>query len=188
MRSRRSARALVLAVSSLASAAACGNTNALPNPTEANVVDTVALYALDGTALSTPSAYAINGRLLMRTDQSTLFDFAFNFDSLGRPVFLPTGVLGLGQGSGFQSSGATFDGVTSAPRDGYTLDKPFVVATGNVLIARSRSLTCPQGTTEFLYAKLAILSISTTARTIRFAILSDQNCGYVGLALGLPGR
>ncbi len=192
MCARRFPAAFALAVTGLALLAACTSPVLPPAYTE-NGVDTVTLYALSGTPLFTPSAYAINGPALVRTDLSISFDFAFNFDSLRRPVLLPAGALGLPKSTlqpGFQLSTTPFADLTLAPTDGYATDNPFLVDTGNVVLARSRSLTCPDGTIESLYAKLHVLAVDTaaTARTIRFEILTDQNCAYRGLAPGTPGK
>ena len=172
MRSRRSSLALALGVIGLALLAAC-NSSLLPPATFTNVVDTVTLYALNGTALGTPSAYSIIGRLLVRTETSVAFDFAFNFDSLGQPVLLPIGAIGLSGTNplaepGFQVSSATFDAIDLAPVDGY------VVASDGSIFS--------------LYAKLQVLAVDPTARTIQFQILSDQNCSHIGLAPGLPEK
>ncbi len=192
MRSRLWSLALGLGVTGLTLLAACSS-SPLPPALYVNVVDTVTLYALEGTPLGTPSAYALNGRRLVRTETSIAFDFAFNFDSLGQPVFLPIGAIGLGTSNvntdpGLQVSSATFDNVTIAPTDGYEVDKPFSVAAGVVAVARSRVQTCADGSTVPLYAKLQVLDIDAVARTIHFQILVNQNCPYLGLAPGIPER
>src|SRR5437879_12775415 len=74
----------------------------LPAPIIPNVVDSsVSLYALFGTPISSPSAYDIKlrsvGRQLVRTDQTPAVDFAFNLDSSGHAVSMPTGAGGLVQ-------------------------------------------------------------------------------------------
>jgi len=173
-------------------AAACSDTTGLPAAVINSVVDTVSLFALFGTPISTPSAYALNGRLgglaanaLVRTDQASAFDFAFNFDSLRRPVLLPPGAVGLGQSAGLQRASLPFDAITVAPTGGYVFDQPLVVDTGTVAIVRSPT-NCLFGVTVFLYAKLRVVAIDTTARRIDFWILVDQNCGYRGLAPGIP--
>ena len=122
----------------------------------------------------------------MRTDQTAAFDFAFNFDSLRRPVLLPTGAVGLGQSSGLELASAPFDSIKLAPTDGYVLDRGLVADSGAVLIVRSRPTGCLFGVTVFSYAKLVVVAVDTTARRIDFRILVDQNCGYRGLAPGIP--
>ena len=171
-------------------AAACSDTTGLPAAGIDNVVDSVSLFALFGTPIATPSAYDLSGRLtghpLVRTDQAAAFDFAFNFDSFRRPVLLPTGAVGLGQSSGLQHSGAPFDSIKVAPTSGYVFDTGLVVDSGAVVIVRSRPTGCLFGVTVFTYAKLVVVAIDTTARRIDFRILVDQNCGYRGLAPGIP--
>jgi hypothetical protein len=191
MLSRRRSAGCALAVLGLALLAACTNSLGLPAAQITNKIDTVTLYALSGTPFTTPSAYALNGALIVRTDQTTVFDFAFNIiDPLNQAVLLPSGALRLPRTPGLQRSSSAFNTITTAPVDGYELDNPVVVDTGVVLVVRSRALTCADGTTESLYAKLRVLALdlNPAVRTIRFEILVDQNCGYIGLEPGLPTR
>src|SRR5690348_72253 len=81
--------------SALVVVAACSDLTGLPPATIRNVVDTVSLYALSDTVISLPAAYDLQTALAVRTDRSSLFDFAFNVDSTGRLEFLPSGALGL---------------------------------------------------------------------------------------------
>ena len=55
---------------------ACDDTGLVPAGFP-NVVDTVTLYALQGTPISTPSAFDISSGAAVRTDQGFPFDFAF---------------------------------------------------------------------------------------------------------------
>ncbi len=194
MHSRRSFCALASGVTGIALVAACSST-LLPPATLANVVDTVTLYALGGTPLGTPSAYSIAGRTPVRIELGTSFDFAFDFDALGHPVLVPAGVYpGLLTAkdttvqAGFQPSATPFASVTLAPREGYEVVKPFAVDSDAVVLARSHFQGCVYGFQGALYAKLHVLGIDPVARTIRLEILADQNCGYFGLAPGIPGQ
>ncbi len=167
-------------------AAACNVGNlGLPLATDTNVVDTVSLWALDGTALSLPSGYQIATKTTIRTDRSSSFDFAFDVDTLGRPVFLPTGALGLGVGSGLQHTSAAFDAITAPSGSDYTSDSAFVFDTGNVALARSRP-GCSLGASIFYYAKLKVLAYDPLARRVDFEILVNANCGYRSLKPGVP--
>ena len=166
--------------------AACGDATNLPAPAFTNTVDTVSLYALRGTAITLPSAYVLLGAQRVRTDQTTVLDFAFDFDSLGAPALFPTGAINLGQLSGLQTSTTTFDGLTLAPTGGYIVDKPVALDSGTVVLVRSRPTQCSFGVTLSLYAKLRVLSVDSTARRLDFEILVDRNCGYRGLEPGLP--
>src|SRR2546430_8455645 len=105
MSARRSSIALTLIATGLAALApACSTPTGLPAATDSNTVDTVSLFALSDAltdiALQNPSAYLVQGELRVRTDLSTVFDFAFDVDTAGRPVLLPTGAMHLGTVSG----------------------------------------------------------------------------------------
>jgi hypothetical protein len=167
---------------------ACSSTTGLPPATQTNVVDTVSLYALRGTAINLPSAYALLGRASVRIDQSVVLDFAFDFDSVGEPAFFPTGALGLGSGSGLQPATTAFDTIATAPTANYVTDRPTAFTPGGVLLVASRPLTCAFGLTVPLYAKLRVLAVDTTAKRVSFAILVNQNCGYHDLLPGLPSH
>ena len=178
--------AWIAAVTGLALLAACKSPQGLPNAQNANTVDTVTLYALNGTPIGTPSAYALIGPEIIHTDQKAVFDFAFNIDS--EPALLPSGVFpGLQKTSGLQKSNApSFAAITMAPTDGYVGDKRLAISTGSLVLLRSRTQICADGTNHSLYGKLHVLAIDVTARTMQFEIVVDQNCGYLSLTPGLP--
>jgi hypothetical protein len=183
-------RTLSLFFVALALAAACGEPLGLPPPNVPNRVDSlISLYALSRTPISTPSAYIIRFRQAVRTDQSSQgFDFAFDIDSTGRPLLLPTGALKLAKGSGIQLTLHAFDSVTVAPSSGYNIDSGTVVDSGAVAILHSGALVCSTGMTSVYYAKLHVVAIDTAERRIDFVILNNVNCGYRGLEPGLPKR
>ena len=173
-------------------AAACGNPLGLQAYIPNRRDTLVSLYALSGTPVSLPSGYSIGARQAVRTDQALSFDFAFDIDTAGRPVLLPTGALKLGQQSGLQTSSLAFDSIRIAPTTNYQRDSAVVIGDSSVVIAHSGPLTCPTltGLTAVYYAKLQVLNIDTTAapngRRVDFKILTDINCGYRGLETGLP--
>ena len=187
MPSRSSSIALAAIPAVALLAVGCSNTTGLPAPIFTNAVDTVSLWALRGTDISLPSAFTLSGAAQVRTDQTTAFDFAFDFDSIGEPALFPLGTLNLGQLSGLQHPTTAFDAITIAPTGPYVFDKPLAVTdTGMVVLVRSRPTTCSFGATVSLYAKLRVIGVDSTARRLDMAILVDQNCGYRGLQPGLP--
>jgi len=181
-------RYFILAFLACAAIASCGNPLGLPPAFISNVVDTVSLYALSGTPVSLPSGYSIIGQRAVRTDQGLPFDFAFDFDSTGQAVLLPTGALKMGKQSGLQISGQDFDSIKIAPTSNYNLDSAQVVDSNRVLILHSSTVTCSFNIPAVYYAKLYVVRIDTTSseRRIDFLILSDLNCGYRGLEEGVP--
>jgi hypothetical protein len=165
---------------------ACDDSSGLPDPTFANEERTVTLYALTGTPVGTPSAYAIHGNQRVRTDVSQDFDFAYSIEADGRPVFVPRAVLGIEPNAslqpGLQSSSLSFEGIREAPSNGYITDQAVPIAVGDRFVVRGR-ITCNLGVPK--YAKLEVVAIDLT-RTVTFRVLTNENCGYKGLQLGLP--
>ncbi|MEP6591037.1 MAG: hypothetical protein ABJC19_07625 [Gemmatimonadota bacterium] len=166
--------------------AACSNNQLDPAQID-NVVDTITLGALEGTSITTPSAYSIPDARAIRTDQTSAFDFAYNLDGTGRHVLLPLEALGLASATssnpGLIRSTETFAGLTNPPTNGYLTKDTLVVVVGDVLAARSR-IACFLGVPE--YAKLQILAFDDVKRTMQMQILANVNCGYRNLGIGIP--
>jgi hypothetical protein len=192
-------QSLILLVATTAVAAACGDTLGLGRAQVPNAVATVSLYAVSGTAVSRPSAYRILNSTsgfavpgAVRTDQTSDFDFVFDIDTLGRALLLPTAAVQLGRASGTQLVVADFDSLALAPDRNYNLDSALVLEPGTVAVVHSRSTTCPSGIGAAYYAKIFVVTIDPSSdpngRRVDLKILVDQNCGYRGLALGLPTR
>ena len=165
---------------------ACGDSTGLPDPTFPNEERTVTLYALTGTPVGTPSAYALHGNQRVRTDVSQDFDFAYSIEADGRPVLVPRAVLGIEPNAslqpGLQSSSLSFEGIREAPSNGYITDQAVPIAVGDRFVVRGR-ITCTLGVPK--YAKLEVVAIDLT-RTVTFRVLTNENCGYKGLQPGLP--
>lgn len=181
MRHPRSVAASCVLVTGLA-LGACGDPFGLPRPFSTNFVDTVSLYALGGTPVAAPSGYSLQLVEAVRVDLLP-FDFAFEIDSAGRALLLPTGALRLGRGSGVQLTTQPFDSIRLAPTGGYQLDSAVVIDSGSVALVRSRPTGCSFDPTPayFYHAKLEVLLVDTVARRLDFTILVDVNCGHRGL-------
>jgi hypothetical protein len=171
----------------ISATAACNGTQLAPAQV-INTVDTVTMGSLTGAALQYPSAFDITVGQPVRTDQTSAFDFLYDIDSLGRHVLLPLhAITGLGNTTGnnpgFIRETATFDQITVAPSDPYLTTDTLVIASGDVLIARSR-VACYLGVPQ--YAKLQVLDFDDALKTVRLEVLSDTNCGYKNLQPGVP--
>jgi hypothetical protein len=177
-----------LFIALLLTAAACSDSNGLPDATITNVERSETLYALVGTPVSTPSAYAIEGARRIRTDLSVDFDFAYNVEADGDAVLIPRAALGIDTSAsvnpGFQRRSETFEAITLAPSNGYITDQVVPIAVGDRFVVRSR-ITCA-GIGVPKYAKLEVTAIESEARTVTFRLLIDDNCGFKGLEPGLP--
>jgi hypothetical protein len=165
---------------------ACDDPTSLADATIPNVIDTVTIFALDGTPVTSASGYSIPDGRAVRTDQRPDFDFAFNLGPGNVPWVLPPGALGLAQQlslePGILEPSNDFDDITIAQLNGYRTSDTVTAAIGQTFLARSR-IACSLGVP--LYMKLRILSFDLVARSVTFEALPNRNCGYRGLQ---PGR
>jgi hypothetical protein len=182
--------ALLPSAVAVALAAACSDSNNLPDPTTENFVDTVTIGALEGTPISTPSGFGIQAGGV-RTDQSVDFEFAYNVrrlaDGTYQRVFLPRAALGISSTSanpGLMRRDESFDGITSAPSNGYVSDSAVPIEKGDRFVVRSRVVCTSLGVP--LYGKLEIIDFADS--TVTFQTLVDENCGYKDLLPGLPAN
>jgi hypothetical protein len=176
----------------VAVAGACSDPNAIPDANASNEVDTLFLWSLSDGPLTEPAAYSINARNGVRTwEVGSNFEFAFDEDATGQPVFLPTAVLDLlGDGAlrpGLKrpSSTTTFDAMTKAPSNGYIVSDTVPIAIGDLFYIRTTVSTCSLLGVP-LYGKLEVLELDPVQHTVRLRVLANQNCGYRGLNPGIP--
>jgi hypothetical protein len=186
MRLRPTLLALLVAV---AAAAGCSDDD-LADATNPNQVQVDTMGALRFTAVSVPSAFNIGSRRSVRTDGGARFDFLYDLDSNGTPTFYPAEAAGVLSPSsanpGLMKVDVPFDSITIANSNGYILDEPIAVDSGDVFLMRSSILVCPIGVP--FYGKLEVTQIDTVAKKIMFRFLVDENCGYRGLEPGIPER
>ena len=171
----------------LVGVAACGDSNGIGAASIPNVIDTFTVASLEGGPLQSPSAYSIASNGLVRTYETTAFDFAYTTDQ-GKNYFLPMAVLGLSPGSalkpGLLASDLAFDEITKAAQNGYITEDTVQVDSGDVFMVRSSDICTSLGVPQ--YAKLEILSIDPAAHTLTFQALANNNCGFRGLNEGIP--
>ena len=176
--------AFALAVATIGSA--CGEDFVLPPAQVANRVDTVVLYAIDGTPLTAPSAYNLVFGQTIRTDRTSDFDFAVNVSG-DTTLLFPTGAMGLSDWSGWVRVPNAFDEVLLAPSVEYVAEEPAVLALGDVLVLRSRFVSC-FGSQLPVYGKIEVLATSLENRSVSLQLLLNRNCGYRGLEPGTPAQ
>jgi hypothetical protein len=174
-----------------AAAIGCSDPNTLPKPTVSNAVDTLAVYAISGTDVWRVSGYSTAERRVVRLDQSTTADFAYQLTPDGRHILLPGALIGQpgtnGVDPGLQVVDSAFDALTYARTSGYLSADTVEIAVGTVFYLKGRvSPICYYGYPT--YGKAEILAIDETARAIRFRVLVNGNCGYKSLEPGLPKR
>jgi hypothetical protein len=170
-------------------AAACSDSNDLPDATIENIERMDSLWALVGTPVSTPSGFSVEGGRRVRTDLSVDFDFAYNVRPDGQHVFLPRAALGIDTANavnpGFIQRDESFEAITTPPSGGYITDVAVPISQGQRYVVRSR-VTCNLGVPK--YAKLEIVEFNEAARIVTFRVLGNDNCGFRSLEPGLPDR
>ena len=190
----RSAGLLSAIVLPLATAVlgACGDPLSLNPASIANRVDTVTVWAANGTPVYLPSAYDITLRSRERLDQISGFDFLYAISPAGAHIFLPLAAVaptGRTTGNpGFQVTETPFDSITVAQQLGYVTTDTVPATVGQVYYARAavNTTVCALGIP--FYAKMEVLSFDDTQRSVKFRILANVNCGYRALEAGLPKK
>jgi hypothetical protein len=175
-------------------AASAGNVDTVPVAFVVYPFSTAA--ASLNTAISISNFRELRPALLTATAGGGLslvpnFDFAVDRAADGRIRFVPskliTDLTGAGRvlRNGLRVVSTPFDSLDAAPDGGYQRDSATVVSVGQTLAVETEPPACPNGRT-FLYAKLAVDSVSATTGAIYIRGRIDPNCGYRSLRPGRP--
>jgi hypothetical protein len=157
-------------------------------------IDTLTVSALSGTSPSLPSSVDLFTRQPVVVDGSAQFDVAFDIVSATKVRVIPvklvvTSISGV-RLVGLKTAPGKFDSLLLAPTGTYQQDSSLTVSPGDLVVFQTtRSLSgefCQFAISPYLYAKLSVISIDMTARTIQFQLGTDPNCGFRSLQPGLP--
>lgn len=178
----------------------CDDPFAILPASRPNTVDTLELFAVNGTGLNRPSGYALATKGLLRLGidpppvlNAPPFDFMYRIDAAG-PQFAPFGAVAPLTANqtesgrpGLQTTPTAFDAIKEGQQIGYSVDKAITLTPRLVLFARSAlPNNCFLGIPY--YAKIEVLEVVDSTRSIKFRILTNNNCGYRGLEPGIPTR
>jgi len=172
---------------------ACGNITNL-QATLPVTVDSLSVWALDGTPADFPSGVAIVSRQAVRIDASGSFDVAFDINASGNaiiyPVKLVVSTIGGDRAVGMQIISGTFESVLKAPSSGFETDSALVMAPGQVVVIQSphngAGDLCQLTISPDLYAMFTVDSVNVTSRQIFLRMSLDPNCGFRSFAAGIP--
>ena len=175
-------------------------------PTLAARVDTVTVYALNGTPAVLPSgvniaAGEVSGDtvvlkpMAVPSDGGTVFDFAIDIDGSGGVIAYPAPLVvrSATRRVGLQKVTTPFDQLGQAPQNGYGYDSVSVnLGISDVLVVQAQRAglgeRCYERTTygydPVLYAKAQVLSVNTVNRSVQLRFVLNPNCGYRGLKPG----
>jgi hypothetical protein len=180
-----------MAVISAIAFAACDDATGLDPAFFENTVDTLTLYALQGTAIADPSAFDVVIGETVRIERGEAFDFVFDIDSAGNPILYPTQALGFADVSGIAFPEDSWSDLREAPTDGYETENPVALAPDTLFVVRSRAsaINCSTALGALpRYGKFRVLALDFDARTATLEALVNLNCGYRGLEPGYPDR
>jgi hypothetical protein len=190
-----------LAAATLAAAAllACRDPNA-PRANFSNYTDTLALYALNGSPRSAPTAIRLFGGIAtgsagVTTDASYTFDVAVDINDEGRPVLLPARAVAApfvgAHRVGVRRTTQSFESILEAPTDAYEFDSVAVLTVGETVLLQSSdpepANACFGG--GVIYGKVIVDSIRTSTRRVFARVTANPNCGFRSLqADSVPSR
>lgn len=194
LRISRHSWALFIAATMVAAVAACDGATGPESPYTVYAVDTQTVYPLNGSYATAPTALSIFagavGQGLVRANSSLTFDIAFDMDSSGNAVLKPVRAvasqLAPAHRVGLQVVNTPYAEVGDAPKTGYRFDTTMVVAPlRTVLIESSDPSACAGGlfSNPVIYAKLVVLEVNRSARTLRIRYTGDPNCGKTSLTV-----
>jgi hypothetical protein len=183
-------RALLIAVVAAAAQSGCSDPAAI-RASFSNLEVRRTVYAMNGSAITLPSAVSVRSTVGVPIDASFQFDIAFDLDSNGvvqvytqarvASQLAPTHRVGL------LVSDLTFDEITRAPVAGFVYDSVAALPIGKTLLVDVIEQGC---TSSFLgvniRAKIAVDSIVPAKRGIYLHVLSNPNCGFRSLVQGTP--
>ncbi|MCG8468306.1 MAG: hypothetical protein MJB57_08865 [Gemmatimonadetes bacterium] len=144
------------------------------------------LFDFSTSRLQDPAAYDIIREQAVRVDQSSAWDFLFQIRDGASELVPFAAATDSTTDSGLIRSQETFDGVLEAPTEGYTLTTPLAATPGDVFIVRSR-IDPSQVVACSVFAKIEILDVDLTERTLTFHIIGNPNCGDTVLEPGTHG-
>jgi len=172
--------------------AGCGSLTHPKAQTE-NKTDTVTVYALNNTPVDAPTGLWLFGQSATVISSSFTFDLAFDMDTQGNltlyTVRYVAGDLSGAHSVGMQKVSASYDALDKAPSSGYVSDSLHTAKVGDVFaIQTADPSACGFSVfSNVIYAKVQVLSVDPTARTVRTRFTVDPNCGFFSLIpSGIP--
>ena len=197
----RSFRAALAGLVAAAALAACGDTTDLEASFE-TVEDTLSVFAVSGTPPQLPSGLLLGGQgdadfagepVVVRVNESFLFDIAFDIDAAGGAVIYPYRLVASDFGSSrrvrVQAVEEPFAELLRAPVSGYQDSVAVAAPLGTTIVIETQNSTyCSNDLVRTLYAKLVVDSVRQATREIYFRVRLDPNCGFRSFAPGIPSN
>ncbi len=148
------------------------------------------IWAITGTPVPYPTAFAVPQRATVRLDPSGTFDIAFDITPEGALQVLPVAKV-ISSLSGSRSIGvivsdSTYSQITSAPRTGWAVDSIVELQVGQAFVLQVTTQFCQFNQRQIIYAKFRVDSILPAERRARLSGRVNPNCGFRSFADGTP--
>lgn len=193
---RRMRRGVLLAVLALVGGAAACEDPFEITANYPNIDQSLEVWAITGSPASYPSGILMVAPGLPRASAArldasgSLFDIAFDIDTLGRLRVLPVGsVVAPITGTRviqFQRPTQTYTAIAEAPRTGWTADSVLLVGQGQSFLVRVSTQYCQFDIRQDIYAKFYVDSIVPEDRRIKLRGRINPNCGFRSFLDGFP--
>lgn len=181
----------LLTLAALVATAACGDPTRARAEAEVRV-ESVALYALNGSPPNAPVGFTIINGSIQPLDQSFSPDVVVDLGTQGQVVLYPIRLVAspLVPGVtrvGIQKVAERFDALTRAPRSGYKTDSATVLRVGETAAIEVTSELCSFSLMGVsYYGKFSVDSVVLATRRIYGKLGVNPNCGFRSLVPGLP--
>lgn len=166
---------------------ACGDLTR-PGAQSSNFTDTTDVYTINGSPAGVPTGLWLFSGQAVQLTPTFNFDVAFDLDSLNRlkllPVRVVAGNLATAHSVGIKRDSSTsYESFLDAPGSGYVVDSAFTADVGEVFAIQSTDASACGFSyySPYIYAKLQVLDVDTTARKVHLRFTVDPNCGYRSL-------
>lgn len=175
---------------SAAGLVACGPDPFALRPDGPNLDTSFQIWALSGSPVPYPTAFAVAQRATVRLEPSGSFDIAFDITPSGALQVLPVSkVISALSGSrpiGVIVSSQPYGAVESAPRSGWAIDSIVDLPVGSVFLLQVTTLFCSGQARQVIYGKFRVDSILPAERRARISGRVNPNCGFRSFADGTP--
>lgn len=168
----------------------CGPDPFAPRPNGPTLDANFQIWALTGTPVPFPTAYAVPQRATVRLDPSGTFDIAFDITPGGLLQVIPVSKV-LSSLSGTRNIGVIvstlpYSEITAAPRSGWAVDSIVELQVGQSFILQVTTQFCQFDARQVIYGKFRVDSIIPDERRARLIGRVNPNCGFRSFADGTP--
>ncbi len=183
-------RAALVAAFAVAALVGCGPDPFAPRADGPTVDTNFQIWAITGSPVPYPTAFAVPQRATVRLDPSGTFDIAFDITPEGKLQVLPVAKV-ISSLAGTRSIGiivsdSSYSQIASAPTSGWAADSIVELQVGQAFILQVTTQFCQFNQRQVIYGKFRVDSILPDERRARLRGRVNPNCGFRSFADGTP--